>query len=292
MKPFGAFLMRGRRNAALLALLFALLPFLNWLSVIIMALVTLRKGAKEGALILLCVLMPACILALIARDFAILYNVLLTAIIVWLLAIVLHKSHDWSVVLLVGVALGIVGIIAVHSYIDDINAWWQQRMLAYLQQVSTDMHVNTVQQKQVVMHLSKIATGIQATLLLAVNLLWLLVARYWQAILYNPGALRAELHRIRMPRWASIVLVLLGLAGLLTQFMVIVDLLPIALLAFMLAGLSLVHFIIAARKAHWLWLLVFYIILVFALPYIGMALVILALADSLLNLRQRYQAVS
>ena len=292
MNVFGAFLMRSRRNAGILAFVFALLPFLNWLSVVIMALVTLRKGAKEGLLILICVLLPIGVLAVISGNFVIVYNLLVMAIIVWLLATVLHYTHHWSVVLLVGIGLGIVGIVAIHGYIDNINLWWQQRMLVYLQQVGADTHVNTVQQKQMILHLSKIATGIQAAILLAINLLWLLLARYWQAVLYNPGALHSELHAIRMPRWSSMILILIGLVAVLTQLPLVIDLLPLLLLAFVLAGLSLIHFIVALRQLHWGWLVFFYLVLIFALPYVGMALIVLALADSLLNLRQRYQAVS
>ena len=292
MKPFGAFLMRSRRNAGILAFAFALLPFLNWLSVVIMLLVTLRKGAKEGAWILACTLLPICVLALVSYDASIFYNMVIPIVVVWILAIVLHQTHNWVLTILVGVAVGVVAIIVMHSYISGINAWWQERMLAYLQQLGTQMNVSTGQQKQMILHLSKVATGLQTAALLLVDLLWLLLARYWQAVLYNPAALRSELQIIRMPRWASGILAAVVVMAVITKLPLIVDVLPMVLLPFALAGLSLIHFIMAVRKVHWIWLVLFYVVLVFALPYISMGLVVLALVDSLLNLRQRYRAVS
>ncbi len=289
MKPFGAFLMRSRRNAGILAFVFALLPVLNWLSVIITLLVTLRKGAKEGSIILACALIPMCILAFTTGRVIVIYNMLIPILVAWGLALVLRNTHNWTTVLLVGVGVSIVGIIVMHGYIADINAWWQQKMLAYLQQFSSGMNVNIAQQKQTIVHLSKIATGLQATVLLLVDLLWLLLARFWQAALYNPGALRNELQAIRMPRWASALLLFALVMVALTKQSLLVDLLPLLLLTFMLAGLSLFHFIVAIRKIHWGWLLVFYIALLFVLPYIGAALIMLGLADSALNLRQRYR---
>ena len=292
MKPFGTFLMCSRRNAGILAFAFALLPFLNWLSVVITLLVTLRKGAKEGAWILVCTLLPICVLALVSHDVSIFYNMVIPIVVAWILAILLHKTHNWALTILIGVAIGVFVIVVMHSYISGINAWWQERMLAYLQQLGTQMNVNTEQQRQMILHLSKVATGLQMAALLLVDLLWLLLARYWQAVLYNPGALRSELQIIRMPRWASGILAVVLVIAVLTKLQLIVDVLPMVLLPFALAGLSLVHFIMTVRKAHWIWLVLFYVVLVFALPYISMGLVVLALVDSLMNLRRRYRAVS
>src|SRR3990167_4437630 len=133
MRPFGQFIMRSRRNAGLLALVFAILPLLNWLSIIIVALVTLRRGAKEGAYILVCALLPAIVWVIISKNQTILLNMVIGAIVVWILAATLHRTSHWSWVILIAVLLGIVAIVALHTYIDDINSWWQQKMLTYLQ---------------------------------------------------------------------------------------------------------------------------------------------------------------
>ena len=288
MKPFGEFILRSQRNAALLALAFAALPIFNWLAVIIMALVTLRKGVQAGGIILLCVILPAVVWMLIDQSQLAVFNVALGAVVVWLLAAVLYKTYSWTWVLVAAALIAMVAIAILHGYIDNINAWWQQKMLSYLQAVNTDMQVDVTQQKAAILQLAKIATGIQAGAILLINAVWLVMARYWQAVLFNPGKLRSELHGIRMPQWTSLLLVVIvGLAAL-TKWPVIIDMLPALMVVFALAGLSLAHFIVAARQLHWILLLVFYAALIFALPYMGVALVMIALSDSLFNIRSRY----
>ena len=299
MKTLGALLIRSRRNAALLAFILVFIPILHWFSVIIMALITLRRGAKEGTLILVSMLAAIALSTLISGTLisgtlisgnsVIIYNTVLAVMLVWLLGIILHHTHSWSLVLLVAASLAIFAITAIHWYIPDVDQWWQHSMLNYLQQLGADMSINLLQQKQTVIYLSRIATGIQTDILLLFNLTFLLLARYWQGTLYNPGALQAELHAIRMPRWVSLCLLILLLATLLFRIPLLIDLLPVLFLPFICAGLSLVHFAMLARKINWLWLLFFYILLIFALPYVCMMLVILALIDSLIDLRQRFK---
>ena len=289
MKTLGALLIRSRRNAALLAFILVFIPILHWFSVIIMALITLRRGAKEGVLILISMLAAIALLTVILGNSVGIYNAILAMTLVWLLGIILHYTHSWILVLLVTTSLAIFAITVIHWYVPDIDQWWQHSMLNYLQQFGADMSINLLQQKQTVIYLSRIATGIQTDILLLFNLTFLLLARYWQGTLYNPGALQAELHAIRMPRWVSLCLLILLLATLLFRIPLLIDLLPVLFLPFICAGLSLVHFAMLARKINWLWLLFFYILLIFALPYVCMMLVILALIDSLIDLRQRFK---
>jgi hypothetical protein len=288
MQPFGQFIMRSRRNAGLLALAFAILPLLNWAAIVIMALVTLRRGAKEGALILACVLLPGIVWVMLSKNQTMLLNMVVGSILVWILAWVLHRSHSWSLTLLVGAGIAIVIIVCLHSYIDGINAWWQAKMATYLNAAGSEMQMDTTAQQATIMKLAKIATGLQAAAVLLIDLLWLIMARYWQAVLYNPGKLRGELHTICLPKWSSVVLIVIALLAWLTAWPQLIDILPVVAVVFALAGLSVVHYVIYARKMNWILLVLLYLVLIFALPYMVVALVIVAMCDSWLNLRKRY----
>lgn len=290
MKPFGEFIMRSRRNAGLLALAFALLPLLNWLSVIIMALVTLRRGAKEGLLILCCVLLPSVVWFFMTKNDTILLNIIVGAIVVWILAIVLHNTHRWSLVLLTGALVGALVIIALHSSINDINAWWTQKMTAYMQAAGQEMKIDMSAQEATIAHMSKIATGLQAGAIFLVDIVWLIVARYWQSLMYNPGKLQPELHNIRLPKWSTVLLVLVGGVAYISKLPMLIDMLPLLFVAYALAGLSVIHYVVAVRKANWFWLVLLYASLVFALPYMIAALVVVAICDSWFNLRRLYTA--
>ena len=288
MKPFGEFIMRSQRNAGLLAFIFALLPFLNWLSVIIMALVTLRRGAKQGVLILICVLVPSVVWLVISKNDMVLLNIVVGATVVWILASVLHKTHRWSYVLLTGAFIGAIVVIALHSSIDDMNAWWAQKMTSTMQAAGKEMQIDTTAQQAMIAQLAKFATGLQAAAIFLVDIVWLAVARYWQSLLYNPGQLRPELHNIRLPRWSIVVLIVVGLLAFVTNLPMLIDMMPMLFVAYALAGLSIVHYVAAMRKASWFWLVLLYTSLVFALPYIVAALVVVAICDSWFNLRRLY----
>lgn len=288
MKPFGDFIMRSQRNAGLLAFAFALLPFLNWLSVIIMALVTLRRGAKQGLLILICVLLPSVVWLFFSKNDTVLLNIVVGATVVWILAGVLHKTHSWSYVLLAGAFIGAVVIVALHGSINDMNAWWSHKMTSYMTSASKEMQIDISAQQAMIAQLAKFATGLQAAAIFLVDMVWLAVARYWQALLYNQGKLRPELHNIRLPKWSTMVLIAIGLLALATKMPMLIDMMPMLFVAYALAGISVVHYVASARKVSWFWLVLLYASLVFALPYMVAALVVVALCDSWFNLRRLY----
>lgn len=288
MKRFGGFLMRGRWQASSMAFLFAILPLLNCLSLVIVALITLRKGAREGAWVAVCAILPAIGFILLGHSALPLTNGILWAILVWFLATILRGTASWSYVLIVAAAIGVGIVLAIHGYSDDIGQWWQQTMLDNMQMVNSEVPMDTAAQQQILKSLTPIATGIITALGLLMSLVWLVLARNWQAVLYNPGQLRPELQAIRMPRWGAATVVIIVALEVLTQWMVLVDLLPVILLPFVLTGLSLVHFFVTARKLSWIWLVAFYVLLVLFLPYLVIALVLLAVIDSFWNLRQRF----
>ena len=286
MKPFGEFLMRNRWNAALLALVFAAVPFLNWLAMIIMSLVTLRKGAKEGIFVLVFALVPSIVYGIFG-DWTVAYYAIPAAFALWVLASVLHATHNWTWVLLAGVLITLFILAGMHLYMDDVNAWWQQKMMAYMQQAGKEVALSTEQQAVLMERMAVIGLGLQAALLLLVDLVWLCFARYWQALIYNPGKLQSELYSVRMPIWASIMMVLLCAVAWGLRVGIIVDIMPSLLLCFALAGLSVMHYMIKARQRSWIWFLLMYLAMFFLLPYMLVALLVVAVSDSVFNLRRR-----
>ena len=289
MKPFGLFIMRNRLNAMLLALAFAALPLLNWLAMIIMAMVTLRKGSKEGGIVALVAFVPAVVYGVLSNWATVPYA-FLTLATLWLFATVLRTTQTWSAVLLVGALIALVIIVRMHWYLGDVATWWQQKMLSYLQQAGKEVSFNTDQQETLIKRIAVFGLGLQISVLLLVALMWLLLARLWQAVLYNPGALRSELCSIRFPIWSAVVMILISVIGLLTQWSLLLDFVPVLALCFALAGLSVTHFVLNRQKRSWVWFLLIYTALFFLLPYLLVVLIIIALGDSFFNVRRRYVA--
>lgn len=290
MRQLAEFILRGRKQAILLALLFTIVPFFGWVSDVIMALVTLRKGGKEGGLVLLWIALPAVVLALAGYPQLWLYSVLGGSLATYLLALTLRHT-SWAMVLQVGMVFCLVGVIVVHIWEPKIAEQWVTGFATYLTEFKKqfDISVDPNATQHLAQRLAYVATGMQAVLLLVMDLFNVFFARWWQSLLYNPGGLAAELKNIRLGIFpiAVLALVILGSIG---GNAVAIDCIPVVALPFILAGLSLVHSLTTFAKIPVYWLIVFYVMLLVFFPYLSVALVIVVLADSYLDFRHRLAA--
>lgn len=290
MRGLFEYVMRGRKQAILMIVLFNLVPFLGWLSDVTVALVTLRKGAKEGFLVLIWAILPSVVFAVIGYSQFWFYNVIGGSLMVYLFAIMLRNANSWATVLCYATLFGIVGVIAVHIYNPDIAAVWAKQLTSYMQwlkgQWGTALDFKRMENAA---HLfAKFGTGLQIVFILVSDLISLLVARWGQSLLYNPNALQPELLNIRLGYVAISTLVLLVFASI-SGIAVAIDSMPVVLMLFSLAGLSLLHGAIALIKASKAWLFGFYGLWVLLFPYLTVLLVLVALMDCKWDFRYRLQ---
>lgn len=290
MRSLAEYVMRGRQQAILMALLFSILPLFSWVADVIVIFITLRKGAKEGLIVLLWSILPLLVLAWHYPEI-LLYRVLAGTILVYLLALILRKTNAWLIVLYVMSLIGFVGVIAAHIAEPAITDIWHKQLLANFSQLQTqlDLSLGTETLELIAQNFAKVATGIQIGFILIGNLIALIFARWWQALLYNPGGLTMELRNIRITLPAIIVLTVLMLMALAADSALALDILPIAVLPFLVTGLSLLHAVVAVTQVSKYWLVVFYTLWLVLFPYMTALLVLATLADYWWNFRQRLQ---
>jgi hypothetical protein len=120
----------------------------------------------------------------------------------------------------------------------------------------------------------------------------LLLARWWQSRMDNPGGFGREFRELRLPRWLAIVVLLL------TVIASLVDgglktftgaLAQVGMLVFLLQGVAVAHGLVALRDAHRGWLIGMYVVMFVLTP---MSLLIIALTgffDTWLDYRRRAQ---
>jgi hypothetical protein len=118
------------------------------------------------------------------------------------------------------------------------------------------------------------------------SVLCLLLARYWQAALYNPGGFGREFRALRYPAGMATALALgtVALASLGTEFRTWA---MICAMPLNFAGIALVHARAAARGHGRGWLTAFYAAWLVFDP-VKLFVVGCALADSWLDFRQRW----
>jgi hypothetical protein len=279
---FANYVMRGRRQAAIVGLLFTIIPLFGWISNVIVALVTLRKGAKEGAIILLWVILPAVVVASLGNRLIILYGIIGGSLFTYVLALVLHQTQSWKAVLTTSLLLGLLAVLLVHLWMPNITEIWAKQFDHYALLVKDQFNVavNT----QHLQFFAKFATGFQVAFISLSVLINLILARGFQSMLYNPGQLRPELNSVRLGLWEVLVLLVIGVLSFLGLVMA-QDALPVVGLIFVLAGLSVFHAVANLRNVANKWIFLFYVLLAVFFPYVAVALILFAVIDSGINLR-------
>ncbi|MET1081338.1 MAG: hypothetical protein ABWY06_25330 [Pseudomonas sp.] len=282
MRVLAEFIMRGRVQATFVVVAAAILPLLFWLSCAAACLVLLRRGARDALGILAWALLPALLWCYLGDP-----RLLFVSAGALGLALLLRAGFSWSVVLLCSVALGLLyaGILsAVPALREPIEAV-SKELLGFWPQMlgAQEPQLPDAQRKLIEASLSVPALiGFTAMTLQVISLLCLVLARYWQALLYNPGGFGREFRALRLPAGvASVLLVsVLLVANLGPQWAALKPFFSVPLI---MAGLALLHGVVAEKPAFRFWLIGTYVCLVVVYPL----LIMLAVVDSLIDFRGR-----
>jgi hypothetical protein len=281
MRALAEFIMRGRTQAILVVAGGALLPMLFWLSAAAGSLVLLRRGLSDALGILVWALLPAIGWWWFGEP-----RTLLVVVGALALALVLRTSVSWVKVLLASVLVGVVfGLVLGSLFAEPIQAvaaelhkLMPQFMGSGWEQLSAD------EQAQVLGLVVPVLTGLMASLLQIVTVLCLVLGRYWQASLYNPGGFGEEFRALRLPLWMAALLV----AGmLLGPSLGLPMLAPLCSVPLVFAGVALVHGLVAAKRLARFWLVGLYVTLVLFMQLVYPLLMVLAIVDSLFDFRGR-----
>ena len=284
MRALAEFIMRGRVQATLVVAGCAVLPLLYWLGAAAGSLVLLRRGLTDALGVLSLGLLPALIWWLYADD----PRALLVLLGSSGLALVLRASESWVRTLLVSVVIGVVFSVvlgvAFAAQIEMLAQALIKVMPALLGETYKQLSVD--EQARFASLIAPVLTGLIAALLQIVSVLSLILGRYWQALLYNPGGFGREFRSIRIPAGPAMLLLACMVVG--PNFGPQMALLaPIWSVPLVFAGLALIHGLAAQKRLAKFWLVGLYVTLVLFMQLIYPLLVVLAIVDSLIDFRGR-----
>lgn len=280
MRSLAEFIMRGRAQACLVALLGVLVPLIGPAAV---GLVTLRKGSVEGALVALWASLPFVVSYFAGQSspFVAVMSILALANTL-IVANVLRGTASWSLALVSDVCVA-VGFVVVAGVVFRTD-------LGVMMTDLTELFVSVSEQleKDYVMPDTSGVLAWVAWMTAFSALLGVVVARWWQALLFNPGGFQQEFQGIRLESKVGLGCLLLVILGftLLSEFQFWLQLASIPLIV---CGLSLLHYTAKVKKAGGYWLVLMYLGL-FLGPVMSGLLVALGAIDSVLNLRARLVA--
>lgn len=272
MRGLAEYVMTGRRQAIIAVLLLGLLPLLNLLNPVMVGLVTLRKGWQEGVVIFAWALLPLGAWAMIGDVVPLIMLVGISA-----LALLLRETESWEFTLLAAIAIGV----CVEIYLRVQPAVLDVLMA----QVEIYLQNNNPQDLQIEDVRNAMVTVIGAVYMF-LSIVLLMLARWMQAALYNPGGFKQEFHKLRVEQKAGLILIA---AMLLASFGVLIPEVWVLYLVIPLlfSGIALVHAVVAIKNLSRMWLVTFYVLLM--LPITVQMLVLFALIDSWYDFRSRLQ---
>ncbi|MDO9623456.1 MAG: hypothetical protein Q7J46_05660 [Pseudomonas sp.] len=285
MRALAEFIMRGRVQAILVVVVSAALPLMFWLSAAAGCLVLLRRGLSDALGILAWAMLPAIGWWYFGEPRTLL--VLLGAL---GLALLLRASLSWDRVLLCSVALGLVYGLVLGAVFREPIAAMAGELQKLLPQMLDGVHqqMSVDERARLDSLIAPVLTGLLAALLQIVSLLSLLLGRYWQASLYNPGGFGREFRALRLPLAPAMLLLVGMLLGpnLGPQMAMLT---PLCSVPLVFAAVALLHGLVAQGRLAKFWLVGLYITLLLFMQLTYPLLVVLAIVDSLFDFRGRFE---
>ncbi|MDY7219502.1 hypothetical protein TOI97_07980 [Denitrificimonas sp. JX-1] len=281
MRILAEFVMRGRMQAVVVTALAVAVPMMFWFGAAAASLVLLRRGLNDALNVIVWALLPAIVWAYFDDPRPLLG--LLGALI---LAQVLRSSASWAKVLLASLLLGAVfawglGVAfaqPLSELANELNTLMPKLLPDLYEQLNAEQHL------QLSSLIVPVLTGLMAAVLQIICVLSVVLARYWQAALYNPGGLGLEFKALRLPAVIVFPLVfgMLFAPSLGIQAAVLT---PVCSVPLLFTGLAVVHGLIAKYRAGSFWSIGLYIGLILFTQVIYPFLVVLAIVDSVFDFR-------
>jgi len=301
MKALAKFIMRGHIQATLSVIVSTLLSFiippLSILGGASIGLFTLRQGELAGLLVIIASSLLFGLAAMTSSiGTAILPNLLpllVVFIVVWFLAVILRRLQSLPITITVACLFGLIYVIGFHLSVDDIENWWQIRLAQYF--APAIEQVGEKDQQAIYQFISIYApqiTGLLAATMVFYSILCLFMARWWQALLYNPQGFQQEFHNLRFGKYVAIF----------TLFLIAMNFIPtggishlsrdgltvVLFTIYLLQGLAIGHFVIASKKLHRVWFVALYFVAIFSYPLVA----VLGFIDTWFDFRKRFTTTS
>ncbi|MDP2283350.1 MAG: hypothetical protein Q8M35_04250 [Pseudohongiella sp.] len=273
MLGLARYAMNGRRQAITTVFVCGLIPLLNMLVPALLGLILLRHGRREAVLVAAWAALPLFGWAMMGDI-----TPLILLLGVFGLASVLRQTASWQFTLLAGILVGVGAEMALRLRPDFLVLLQQQVELFMASgsmpdqpEISPDVMRDALISLFGLMHMF-------------MSICLLMLARWWQAVLYNPGGFQQEFHQFKLQPAIAMMLMVLFLAAS-AGVTVLTGWIMYFLLPLFFAGLALVHGLVGLKKLSRLWLVAFYMLMLN--PPLAQLLAVAALIDSWYDFRAR-----
>jgi hypothetical protein len=294
MISLARFILKGYSQAALvaasMAMLGLLLPPVAWLSGAAVALVTLVKGHRSGLLVTAIAGIGTAVFAgliLSIPELAI-YYVLLVWLPVVMVAVVLRQTMSLVLCLQLIAGVSLFGIVVLYLFFPDFGEIWRSslNMMADELIANSNGTLDTEQLQLIIDRIVRLLPGFFASSFMIGTMLSLYVARWWQAVIYNPGGFGKEFRAINLGKATAFIALAIALTASFISSDMFNAMLLVVFALYLNQGMAVLHALFAGRQLNAVWLFIIYL-LMFFIPHIVVLLALAGLADTWIDFRRR-----
>ncbi len=291
------FILRGPNQAALVAATAAMLGVLLapalWISAAAIALITLAKDYRQGMKVMVFTTIGSALFAwlIFSSPVVVVYFVLMAWLPAWLAAVVLKQTLSLAASLQVITVLSMLAVIVLYVVFPGFGEFWREPLDALVLQLAEQYEgqISLAELQQAEELAIKLIPGLIASSILFGTMISLFLARWWQAVVLNPGGFGKEFQALNLGKTSALIAAGIVAASATIGTEPIYAMLLLVLALYLTQGLSVVHAVFTGRKWNVVWLYVMYIAIIFV-PHIVAVLLVVGITDAWINYRGRLVA--
>ncbi|MDH5711410.1 MAG: YybS family protein [Gammaproteobacteria bacterium] len=286
-------ILKGPSQAALVAATLAILgilliPFI-WLSGAAVGLVALVKDNRQTSLVIGMTAAGTTVFAslIFAAPSMVLYFLLAAWLPVWLAAYMLRTSTlAASLQLISGISL--LAIAGLYAFFPNMGEYWREPMDLMAQQLYEQSQGQwSLEVLQDVKDLAiKMIPGLLVCSVLFGTMISLFLARWWQAVIFNPGGFGKEFKALNLGKttaiFAMLIVVIVALAGSELWYAMLL----VVLALYTTQSVSILHAVFDGKRLNKVWLYLIYLVMFFS-PEVAALMILLGISDAWIDFRRR-----
>jgi hypothetical protein len=291
------FILKGPNQAALVAATMAILGILLapavWVSAAAIALVTLVKDYRQGMRVMVFAAVGCALFAwlIFSSPLVVVYFVLMAWLPAWLAATVLKQTVSLAASLQLITALSLLAVIVLYVVFPGFGEFWREPLDLLVQQLAEEYQGQlSLEELQQAEELAiKLIPGLIASSILFGTMISLFLARWWQAVVLNPGGFGKEFQSLNLGKGSAMIAAAIATAAIVVGTEPVYAMLLLVVALYITQGMSVVHAVFARKKLNSVWLYAFYIAMFFV-PHIVALLVMVGITDAWIDFRRRLVA--
>ncbi|MGI9269062.1 MAG: hypothetical protein ACR2PE_00895 [Porticoccus sp.] len=276
MRALAQLISSGRIQAGMVAFFGNIIPFISPAAV---SLVTLTKGLSDGLVLSLYAITPLTIILIYATDANTVVTMLsiFTVFCVLIGSSIMRLRSSWQEVLVFIVVFSAISTMFASIFFND--------SLVALENIIIEFFKDNQNFNDNLLIGRAFLLGVAGYVIALTSIVSVILGRWWQAMLFNPGGFKLEFHQLRFSSLFSVT-ILIGMffcEFFLEGYTSWSSLLSLPL---MLGGIALLHYTVTLYQLSGFWLVGFYLALLFLSP-LSIMLVGIGFLDSIFNIRPK-----